>query len=123
MNPQQDIYNMTVNSPHKESLIIKELILNIIKSTNQNQVTALYASRNYPSFVEFIEHVSKSIFNIRHLIKESDIDRAVDFMIEYNESNNFSDDNQKFNEKLALLQFRDYYKSRLVLKNELINGM
>lgn len=29
MNPQQDIYNMTVNSPHKESLIIKELILNI----------------------------------------------------------------------------------------------
>ncbi len=29
MNPQQDIYNMTVNNPHKESLIIKELILNI----------------------------------------------------------------------------------------------
>lgn len=41
MNPQQDIYNMTVNSPHKESLIIKELILNIIKSTNQNQVTVI----------------------------------------------------------------------------------
>lgn len=123
MNPQQDIYNMTVNSPHKESLIIKELILNIIKSTNQNQVTALYASRNYPSFVEFIEHISKSIFNIRHLIKESDIDRAVDFMIEYNESNKAKDDDQKFSDKLALLQFKDYYKSQLILKNDLIEGM
>lgn len=123
MNPQQDIYNMTVNSHHKESLIIKELILNIIKSTNQDQITALYASRNYPSFVEFIEHISKSIFNIRHLIKESDIDRAVDFMIEYNDSNKSKDDNQKFSDKLALLQFKDYYKSQLVLKNDLIEGM
>jgi hypothetical protein len=123
MNPQQDIYNMTVNSSHKEFLIIEELILNIIKSTNQNQVTALYASRNYPSFVEFIEHISKSIFNIRHLIKESDIDRAVDFMIEYNESNKAKDDDQKFSDKLALLQFKDYYKSQLILKNDLIEGM
>lgn len=123
MNIQQDIYKMTENRYHKESLIIKEFILNIVKSADNDKATTLYASRNYPSFVEFIEHVSKSIFNIRHLSKESDIDKAIDFMIEYNESNKFKDDNQKFNEKLALLQFRDYYKSRLVLKNELINGM
>lgn len=114
---------MTENRYHKESLIIKEFILNIVKSADNDKATTLYASRNYPSFVEFIEHVSKSIFNIRHLIKESDIDRAVDFMIEYNESNKAKDDDQKFSDKLALLQFKDYYKSQLILKNDLIEGM
>lgn len=123
MNIQQDIYKMTENRYHKESLIIKEFILNIVKSADNDKATTLYASRNYPSFVEFIEHVSKSIFNIRHLIKESDIDRAVDFMIEYNESNKAKDDDQKFSDKLALLQFKDYYKSQLILKNDLIEGM
>lgn len=44
-------------------------------------------------------------------------------MIEYNESNKAKDDDQKFSDKLALLQFKDYYKSQLILKNDLIEGM